>query len=214
MNKKDKMLIGKYWIPISHHTITDDTQIISSIGFSILSYLLTLAIDNDIVRDITPSIIQHGTNTKDIRTIKKYMTILKEYGLIKVDCNINKLKKNDIISIEVPYKSQTINNSTYIRVYKDMYFNYINKIGATGWLLLCTLIFYYNKKKQFAFPKYMTLMGSMGISKSTLSKYINILKSNKLIKTSNSGSYCKIDSNDNEIWLNSINKYYLLFPLL
>ena len=158
-------------------------KMIGTDGFTILCYLTMIQINLPAARTNIKDILDF-TGIKDKRTAVKRLKTLQKNKIITVDKDISKINVNDILSIKInELVSKTDDNFTTIS--SNLFSDYIHKIGCNGWSILCLLTRLHNNTYSdngYANPSHEHIRRVIGLSITTIKKYIDILADNKLVK--------------------------------
>lgn len=158
---------------------------IKSIGFYILTYLLYKA-DGTNNLNITKANISDYLKIVDIRTVTKYLLLLKKNNLISCEEDIVKNNKNSLL--EISLKQYTDIDGGYELIPSEIFINYKDTISDKGWLILCLLTkmanFNLGSGSGLAYANISreTISKQIGLDRKTVTIYTNILKKEKLIQ--------------------------------
>lgn len=129
--------------------------------------------------------INHINVIKDVRTMKKYLKLLHKYKLINIKEDIDKIKANDFIIIDV-MESKYKNGFTAIA--ENLILDKIHMIGHIGFSLLYILTSLFNENfgsiscEGFANPSEQYLGNVIKRDVNTVRAYLYLLQRMKLIK--------------------------------
>ena len=124
---------------------------------------------------------------KSLKVIRPYLKALESEGLITLisKCDLLKIKSNDTVLCTVKSKCS---DKGFIQISHKLFINTIDKIGHNGWLIYSLLYRHHNStygsesSDGYANPSLEYMENKLGISRKTISIYLNLLESLKLIQ--------------------------------
>ena len=194
------------FIQIDNNIFLDEITIkkIGAEGFAIYCLLLIRQGGNEFVDFSVSSLLVYTNRTdtsrlkysdkernvprlNNLKTIRPYLKALENEGLLSLVTKVDllKIRANDTIICKV--KTQSSDNG-FIQIDHKLFINAIDKVGHSGWLIYCLLYRYHNTtygsntSDGFANPSLEHMESKLGISRKTLSVYIDLLERLKLIK--------------------------------
>lgn len=201
---------------------------IGTLGFALYCYfLIEQGTRNFLLTDIQQVLLETNLSTKN--TIIKYLKILHNRKIIKLERPYSKNKKNENdnkieqeiglhekIKITCSKKISSV-DTNFTAMSCDLYKNKIKTIGHVGWSILCLLtkLFNYNYSDSpnsigYCNPSYEYISKILGISGNTISEGIKILDNISLIKIYSQKKKEYTNKNDNVKYY-SYNNQYLVY---
>jgi hypothetical protein len=201
---------------------------IGTFGFALYCYLLIEQGERkSVLIDISHILLETNLCTKS--TLIRYLNLLQDKKLIKIERPYIKTKKNklenDIISeiqlhekikISCNEKSYKLENN-FTMMSSDLFKNKIKTIGHIGWSILCLLSKLFNPTYSTSpndpgccNPSYEHIAKILDINRKTVGDYIEILNNNSLIKIYEQKSKSYSDS-DGKSKIRSYNNQYIVY---